>query len=202
MGHLYSLAGNGQYVLPFSFLVNLMMFTITNSKLALSIVSKLLPGGSYYAVTSWRDSLESVPQLFPSSDCITAFDNDQIVQRKWKVKVGQKARVSILTSMSQTVIDQDGTLQQREEQQPEEAIIEGCAYIYRIYLQSKYTVCIPDKISICSNRGRIESLGNDEVSSLKTRMESLGYDGVSLQNARKYLVGNDCDVTITGGSSK
>ena len=48
----------------------------------------------------------------------------------------------------------------------EEAIIEGCAYIYRMYLQSEYTVCIPDEISICSNRGRMESLDNDDVSSL------------------------------------
>ena len=70
---------------------------------------------------------------------------------------------------------------------PEEATTEGCAYIYRMYLQSEYRVCIADKISICSNRGRMESLGNDDV---------------SLQNAHKYLAGNDCDVTITGGSSK
>ena len=70
---------------------------------------------------------------------------------------------------------------------PEEAIIEGCAYIYRMYLQSEYTVCIPDKISICSNRGGMESLGNDDV---------------SFQNTRKYLEGNDCDVTMTWCSSK
>lgn len=81
---------------------------------------------------------------------------------------------------------------------PEEAIIEGCTYIYRMYLQSEYTVCIPDKISICSNRGRVGSLGNDDVLSLNARMGSLGNDDVSLQNARKYLVGNDCDVTMTG----
>ena len=56
---------------------------------------------------------------------------------------------------------------------PEEAIIEGCTYIYRMYLQSEYTVCIPEKISVCSNRGRMESLGNDDV---------------SLQTVRKYLV--------------
>ena len=35
----------------------------------------------------------------------------------------------------------------------------------------------------------MESLGNDDVSSLSDRMESLGNDDVSLQNVRKYLVG-------------
>ena len=32
------------------------------------------------------------------------------------------------------------------------------------YLQFKYTVSILGKISICSNRGRQESVGNDDVS--------------------------------------
>ena len=50
-------------------------------------------------------------------------------------------------------------------------------------LQSEYTVCIPDKISICSNRGRMESLGNDDV---------------SLQNVRKYSVGNDRPFATVG----
>ena len=32
------------------------------------------------------------------------------------------------------------------------------------YLQLKYTVSMPEKISICLNRGREESGGNDDVS--------------------------------------
>ena len=80
----------------------------------LNVVSKILPGGSYSTVTGWRDSLASVPLSFPSGDCVTAFDNDQIVQRKWKFKVGQKARVSILTSVCQAEVDAGGTLQKRE----------------------------------------------------------------------------------------
>ena len=34
----------------------------------------------------------------------------------------------------------------------------------------------------------MESLGNDDVSSLNACLESLGNDDVSLQNVRKYLV--------------
>ena len=116
--HLYFLACSDQFVLPFSFLVDLLLFTITNSKLVLNLVSKILPGGSYPTVTGWRDSLASVPLPFPSGDCVAAFDNDQIVQRKWKVKVEQKARVSILTSVCQAVVDEGGTLQKREDLAP------------------------------------------------------------------------------------
>ena len=116
--HLYSLADSDQSVLPFSFLVNLLLFTITNSRLAMSVVSKILPGGSYSTVTGWRDGLASVPPPFPPGDSIVAFDNDQIVQRRWKVKVGQKSRVSILTSICQAAVNEKGTLQKREDLAP------------------------------------------------------------------------------------
>ena len=37
--------------------------------------------------------------------------------------------------------------------------------VYKVqYLQFKYIVSILEKISICSNRGREESVGNDDVS--------------------------------------
>ena len=49
---------------------------------------------------------------------VTAFDNDQIVQQKWKVKVGQKECVNILTCVCQAVVDEGGTLQKREDLAP------------------------------------------------------------------------------------
>ena len=37
------------------------------------------------------------------------------------------------------------------------------SYIIERYLQLKYTVSIPEQISICFNRGREESIGNEDV---------------------------------------
>ena len=40
----------------------------------------------------------------------------------------------------------------------------GNSHVYQgKYLQLKYTVSIPEKILICLNRGRKESVGNDDV---------------------------------------
>ena len=39
----------------------------------------------------------------------------------------------------------------------------SCVYSGK-YLQLKYTVSMPEKISICLNRGREESVDNDDVS--------------------------------------
>lgn len=52
---------------------------------------KALPGGSYATLKAWSRDLTSEPKEFPPGDCMVAIDNDQIVQRRWKVKVGQKS---------------------------------------------------------------------------------------------------------------
>ena len=89
--HLYCLTGNEQFVFPFNFFY-LLLFTVTNSKLALSVVSKILPCGSYSTFTSWRDSMTSNQSPFTSGDCITVFGNDQIVQLKVESESGAKSR--------------------------------------------------------------------------------------------------------------
>ena len=45
------------------------------------------------------------------------------------------------------------------------------------YLQFKYAVSIPEKISICLNSGRAESLGNDDVSMLNNTARPQGRNG-------------------------
>ena len=69
--------------------------------------------------------------------------------------------------------------------QPEEAFIEACAYIYRMYLQSEYTVCTPEDNLDIPEQGREETLGNDDVPSLNTRKCFAGNDDVKAENARR-----------------
>lgn len=99
--HLYSMTCQDKCVLPFSVMLNLLLFALTNSKIALNIVNEILPAGGYVRVTSWRDNLASEPCQIPERDCVVAFVNDQIIQKKWKVKAAAKARVRILTSICQ-----------------------------------------------------------------------------------------------------
>lgn len=49
---------------------------------------------------------------------MVAIDNDQIVQRKWKLKVRQKARVSVVTSVCQAEVDSGGSFQTRGDLAP------------------------------------------------------------------------------------
>ena len=50
----------------------------------------------------------------------------------------------------------------------------SCVYIeIKKYLQLKYTVSMPEKISICLMRGPRESLGNGDVSIVRIRKEDV-----------------------------
>ena len=114
---MYSLPGT-LLVAPFSFLTNIMLLTVSNSKLAVNLFGKSLPGGSYGTLRTWLEQLSSTPKSFPLGDCAVAIDNDQVVKRKWKIKVGQKSRVSIVTSVCQAQVSLEGKLQQREDLSP------------------------------------------------------------------------------------
>ena len=105
--HLYSLQGVN-FVGPCSFMTNISLLAISNLKLTVNMFGKALPGGSYSTLKVWTRDLTSEAKEFPSGDCMVAIDNDQIVQRKWKVKVGQKARVSVVTSVCQAEVDSGG----------------------------------------------------------------------------------------------
>lgn len=115
--HLYNLQGMS-FVGPCSFMTNISLLAISNSKLTVDMFGKVLPGGSYPTLKAWTRDLSSEPKEFPSGDCMVAIDNDQIVQRKWKVKVGQKARVSVVTSVCQAEVDSGGSLQTRGDLAP------------------------------------------------------------------------------------
>ena len=57
------------------------------------------------------------------------------------------------------------------------------SYIIERYLQLKYTVSIPEQISICLNRGREESIGNEDVCIVCTRKyEMVLKDDVKREN--------------------
>jgi len=115
--HLYNPCGI-KALLPFSFLTNIFLLTVSNSKLAVNIVGKALPGGSYTTLRSWMDQWRSVPRPFPPCDCEVAIDNDQVVKKNWKVRVGQKSRVSIITSVCQAEVNPTGVIQKNADMSP------------------------------------------------------------------------------------
>lgn len=115
--HLYGLV-NRNFMAPFSFAKNVVSYSLTRSKILLDLNGKMHPGGRYSNMKVWLDNMALDLLPFPKGDVLVAFDNDQIVQKRWTVRVDNKAKVSILTSVCHAEVDQNGSLQRRADLSP------------------------------------------------------------------------------------
>ena len=82
--------------LPAHFREAVLIYTLTGSKLALKILGSGGPHVSYNSVKSWLSGLAAVPATIPSGDFIAAFDNNQVLQRRWKVKLRNEVKCNIV----------------------------------------------------------------------------------------------------------
>ena len=107
---LYSIV-QPSFVSPLMFATNLLVYSVTRSKLALNIHGKIHPAGGNTTVKTWLNNLTmEVPQV-PSGDILTAIDNDQVLIRKWTVHKDNRAQISVLTSVCVAPVYPNGTLQ-------------------------------------------------------------------------------------------
>lgn len=103
---------NNSFVSPMSFSQNLLGYYITGSKSALRIGCKGSPSGSYTTVQNWiseqsKDAIEC-PQ---NADVVTFFDNNQVLEKKWKVEVNYKGKASVVTTMVHIIPDIESNIQ-------------------------------------------------------------------------------------------
>lgn len=107
---LYSIV-QPSFVSPLMFATNLLVYSVTRSKLALNIHGKIHPAGGNTTVKTWLNDLTmEVPQV-PSGDILTAIDNDQVLIRKWTVRKDNRAQISVLTSVCVAPVYPNGILQ-------------------------------------------------------------------------------------------
>ena len=84
---------------PIMFGVNLVVYSIALSKIAVDIYGKLHPGGEYKLMKSWLNGMTMQIPTMPDNDIFTAIDNDQVLLKKWTVRKENHAQISILTSV-------------------------------------------------------------------------------------------------------
>ena len=101
----------GSYIGPLSFLQNINIYALTNSKLAANICGSLVPGGRYDTLSTWL-SLQGGSELkCPDGDIVVMFDNEQILMRSWNIKPDNTFKSSVITNISAVTLDADSNLQ-------------------------------------------------------------------------------------------
>ncbi len=102
-------------LLPLHLQESLVLYTSTGSKMALQITGVGSAHGSYKMVRNILNILGSNEPKVPTGDCIAVFDNNQILNRPWRVKLGAKYVVNIVTMVVLFEISPDGNLQHEEQ---------------------------------------------------------------------------------------
>ena len=114
---MYSLV-SPYFISPLMFATNLLVYSVTRSKLALNLYGKLHPAGGNTTVKTWLNNLTmNIPEV-PSGDILTAIDNDQVLIKKWTVRKDNRAQISVLTSVCVAPVDRSGTLQSNQSLAP------------------------------------------------------------------------------------
>ena len=75
----------------------------TQSCMCINLNGKTGPARSYKTVSKWLVSQSTKELDFPQSDCMVAFDNDQVVGNSWRVD--NKVKSSCVTSICAVAID-------------------------------------------------------------------------------------------------
>ncbi len=114
---IYYLRNPSNIILPLGFSENVVAYSITNSKIATNI-NGIGGGGSYESVRKWLSMQADVPLPEVKGDVAIAFDNDQVIGKSYHSRVDNKGKISIITAVSEAVVDETGQMQERDDLVP------------------------------------------------------------------------------------
>ena len=98
-------------LLPLHFRESVLLYTVTGSNIALKTIGPGGPHCSYSAVKRWLNALSNKPPVCPMGDSVIAFDNNQVLQRRWKVKLQNQVQCHIVTVIVNFELRKDGLAQ-------------------------------------------------------------------------------------------
>ena len=99
-------------ILPLHFRESLVLYNLTNSKCGLQLLSKQSSFPSYYSMKSWLQTLSltsTIPR--PLGDILIVIDNNQILKKKWAIRVNNKSYSTVVTMVVAFEQDIHGTLE-------------------------------------------------------------------------------------------
>ena len=102
--HLYGMSTKN-FVAPLYFVNNIMQCQETQIRKCINLNGKTGPAGSHKTVSNWLVSQSTKELDFPQSDCMVAFDHDQVVDKSWSVSTDNKVKSSCVTSICEVAID-------------------------------------------------------------------------------------------------
>ena len=89
-------------IMPFHFREQVLLYSLTRSRLALSLLGSGSPSGSYQTVKAWLRSEDAARRAEGSVDggVMAVFDNNQVLQRRWQITTNNTVKSSTITMVA------------------------------------------------------------------------------------------------------
>ena len=114
-------------VQPLHFLESLTLYCMTRSKSALQTLSARTPYPSYHTLQRWLKLLQVQQQVqHPLTSSVYAIDNNQVLQKKWGIKVENKCYSSVTTMVVAFDIHEASSILKDKENAPSSWRQFGC----------------------------------------------------------------------------
>ncbi|CAH1772866.1 unnamed protein product, partial [Owenia fusiformis] len=101
-------------VLPIHFRESVLLYSLTGSKIALTVLNRTGPYASYDRVRKWltnlgQNTIEIVDQQTQGNDTsiLMAFDNNQVLKKTWSISTKKKFNASVVTMIVSFTIENE-----------------------------------------------------------------------------------------------
>ena len=98
-------------LLPFHFRESVLLYSITGSRLGLSMLGSSGPHSSYQRLKLFLNNLAIEDNPEKDGDIVLVFDNNQVLHRQWNVNIEGKFLCHIVTMVAVLKINPEGSLQ-------------------------------------------------------------------------------------------
>ena len=105
-------------VFPVHLRESVLVNSVGGSALSLQLLSSTSPHASYRTIRDWLNQLGTNTEMTLSGNVVGVFDNNQTMQRRWRVMLENKVYCNVVTIVAFFQLNGNGDLQTRSDLKP------------------------------------------------------------------------------------
>ena len=139
----------GHLLLPFHFRESILLYSMTGSKVALSMLGSSGPHGGYKGIKLFLNNLTIKDAPNEDGDVVLVFDNNQVLHRQWNVNIEGKFQCHLVTMVAVFNINPAGSLQKNVTLKPGTWMLKNNEKVADVRLIDQTSLVKKHIMSIC-----------------------------------------------------
>ena len=103
------------FVFPVHLRESVLINSIGGIALSLQLLASSSPHASHKTVRNWLAQFSTTTSMSFSGDIVAVFDNNQVMSRRWRVKLENKVFCNVITVVAMFSVNDSGSIQCRQD---------------------------------------------------------------------------------------